>query len=419
MWGVGRRAGRIFALALAPWIVACAQGPLPDQPLPDLAALPEGYFYCSDDVACLGDDKLTEAQYGEALKRTFDRIEAARGDRSLVPNDTGALSWEESYILRSYLDAYAVTSDPAVMKRAASAVKKILSLRDDVTGAVDYRGISGPTWRTTGYSTKPIAFLVTDGQVASAIAEFARVVLATHALDDVLTDDGDPFRTFANTVLDRVDETVQAHEAEWDATAKLYRIPSDATFFENAGRSVPLNWEAAMARAMNALYRVRGGADRKARLEAMAAHFKAQWVHKTDGTIYWTYWSDGTRTIEDISHAHLNATWMLEGWQAGVGFSYSDVVTVAASFARNVIKSDQSFSFLLDGNGDRTSVTVAVLWLPLAAFDSRIYQACWSFFRAAAANPDNGNIAFNGNSITELLGAAHLWKYRTSLLGSL
>jgi hypothetical protein len=395
---------------------------MPDQPLEDLAALPEGYFYCVDDAACLGEDRLSEAEYTDALPQTFDRIDRAlhphRLGRSQMSNDTGALSSEQSYILRAYFDVFAATGNVEIMKRAARHVKNVLERLDDVTGATDYRGVSGPTWRTTGFSSAPMAFLVTDGQIASSIAEFARIVLATPSLQDELTDEGLTLRDFANTVLDRVEETIAHYESTWDVKEKLYRVPADAAFLSFAGRSVPLNWEAAMARAMTSVYRARGGAALKRRLEDMAAHFKSNWVRKTDNTVYWTYWADTSRTIEDISHAHLNVNWMLEAWQGGILFSYSEVVTVSVSFARNVIKRDRTFSYFLDGTGTREPVTTAVLWLPLSIFDSRIYQASWSFSRAAAADPTKTSIAFNGSRITELLGGAHLLRYRADLLGS-
>lgn len=423
MWDVKTGVMRATALALAALTVGCAEGPRPDQPLEDLGKLPEGYFYCNDDIACVGGESLSEAEYEQSLKTNFDRIDVAldagRLGRSLRNNDNGSLSWEESYILRSYFDMYVATEDVEYIKNAARHVKNILAMRDDVTGVSDYRGVPGPTWRTTGFSTQPMAFLVTDGQIASSIAEFARVVLATSALGSVQTDDGVELRVFANTVLDRVQETITHYDADWDATANLYRVPSDATFFQNAGRAVPLNWEAAMARAMTAVYRARGGAALKTRLEAMAAHFKAQWVRRDDGTIYWGYWADQDDPIEDISHAHLNATWMYEAWVGGILFSYSDLVSVAASFARNVIKTDRSFSYYLDGNGKRVPVMTAALWLPLAVFDSRLYQACWSFYRAAAANPGDTSLAFNGTRITELRGIGSLMRYRAGLLGTL
>jgi hypothetical protein len=44
---------------------------------------------------------------------------------------------------------------------------------------------------------------------------------------------------------------------------------------------------------------------------------------------------------------------MLEAWQGGILFSYSEVVTVSVSFARNVIKRDRTFSYFLDGTGTR------------------------------------------------------------------
>jgi hypothetical protein len=394
---------------------------MPDQPIGDLSVYPEGYFVCSSDSACIGDDRLSDSEYTEALKARFDRMDRAfhpeRLGQSSSDNSSGALSWSQSYILRAYLEYFEATGDAEVMERAGVHVRNMLAMRDDVRGVRDFRGNSGPHWTTSRYSLEPMPFLVTDGMIVSSMAEFARRVLANPALASRESQDGRTLGTFANSVLDRVVETLDAYDRDWDNSAGAYRAPVDATFLSYAGRTVPFNWEAAMARAMVALHRVRPSQKWATRMESMARRFRGRWQRRSDDTVYWTYWGDTSDTVEDISHAHLNATWMHESWQAGILFTYSDLVRVASSFARNAIKPQQNYSFFLDGTGNRVPVTTGALWLPLATFDSRIFNAPWSFLRAAVERASDTRIAFNGTSPAEMLAVAQMLQYRMQVLG--
>jgi hypothetical protein len=410
------RAIGVFWLSLS--LAACAEVRSPDQPWVS-GNFPEGYFVCRD--ASCDVDQFSETEYRNALLERFDAIDLAIDSQRLGysqrNNRQGVLSWGQSYVFRSYFAYYAATGDVATMLRAARHVENVLAQRDDVTGFQDWAGRSRATWATTTSSSRPMAFVVTDGAIVAALAEFARLVLRDARLVDVPLPSGERLGVFAERVLDKVEETIAVHESEWDSVVGAYRIDSQATFHEHAGLVVPYNWEGAIGRALLAVWRVRPRPQYRSRILALAQRFRASWTRTGDTTITWRYWSELERT-EDTLHAHLNVLWMNECWQADIAFTYSDLLAFARTFSRRIIRpNDRSFSYYVNGLGDNIPVTSALLWMPLATFDSRLYHSVWSFFRAATAAPTNSTSAFNGTSVLELLGLAQMLEYRERVLG--
>ena len=79
--------------------------------------------------------------WAEARYRRGQRTRSATRDA-----DTGALAWGESRALQSYLTMYQATNDLDYLDRLVGHSQRVLGVRDDRIGRVDYLGRSQPAW---------------------------------------------------------------------------------------------------------------------------------------------------------------------------------------------------------------------------------------------------------------------------------
>ncbi|NEE04640.1 hypothetical protein [Phytoactinopolyspora halotolerans] len=81
----------------------------------------------------------------------FDAFDAAYQSGGQGPdnnNEAGALAWQQSYALRSFVMMYLAHGDTSYLDRLIDNVDIMLTHRDSERGVTDYRGLSLPAWRT-------------------------------------------------------------------------------------------------------------------------------------------------------------------------------------------------------------------------------------------------------------------------------
>jgi hypothetical protein len=81
----------------------------------------------------------------------FDRyvaMEAAIGDDFAGSHDSAVLGWDESYVLNSYLDVYALTRDTGWLDRLVAQVDQVIANADDaVEWVVVFGAVAWPADR--------------------------------------------------------------------------------------------------------------------------------------------------------------------------------------------------------------------------------------------------------------------------------
>ncbi|WP_052667008.1 hypothetical protein [Nitriliruptor alkaliphilus] len=78
----------------------------------------------------------------------FDAAYQSGGQGPDNNNEAGALAWQQSYALRSFVVMYLAHGDTSYLDRLISNVDIMLTHRDSERGVTDHRGLSLPAWRT-------------------------------------------------------------------------------------------------------------------------------------------------------------------------------------------------------------------------------------------------------------------------------
>lgn len=139
----------------------------------------------SAQVSTLVTDSAGLVAHFDALDTLGGRWYAAEDNRS------GAIAWQESFVLMSYLEMYSATEDARYLDLFVAHGRAVLAARDEARGVTDYAGRSGPVWRSGGrYNWAMLTLAGADGK------DFGLVVAMRPGLNDqtVLTITADPSR---------------------------------------------------------------------------------------------------------------------------------------------------------------------------------------------------------------------------------
>lgn len=153
------------------------------------------------------------------------------------------------------------------------------------------------------------------------------------------------------------------------------------------------------------LFKLTGNPAYRDHAERMARLFKRR-LDLRDGDLYvWHYWYEpvtttgwtretspsdnvpefaATARIEDVSHGTLDVQLALSAAAAGIEFDAADLRRFVNTFLANVVDKDGTgFNSLVSGAGGPNPTRVFG-WLPLAAVDRRVYDACRRVYEARA-----------------------------------
>lgn len=87
-----------------------------------------------------------------AFESAVTAFEASDGAAELT-NENGRLAWGQSYVLLGLMRVYETTKTPEYLDTVVQIATRILSQTDRNRGVTDYRGRSGPVWRSAGKYT--------------------------------------------------------------------------------------------------------------------------------------------------------------------------------------------------------------------------------------------------------------------------
>ncbi|WP_205856100.1 hypothetical protein [Phytoactinopolyspora endophytica] len=94
---------------------------------------------------------LASTSFDYTTPEAFHAFDAAYQSGGQSPdnnNEAGALAWQQSYALRSFVMMYLAYGDTSYLDRLIDNVDIMLTHRDSERGVTDYRGLSLPAWRT-------------------------------------------------------------------------------------------------------------------------------------------------------------------------------------------------------------------------------------------------------------------------------
>lgn len=312
-----------------------------------------------------------------AFEDAYDNVNSGDWYRG-QDNESAVLAWGESYVMMSLAAMFRATGSPQYLDRLAMHADSTLAQRDDHRGVTDYRGVSGPCWRNTGYQTNGEAYCyaVHSGMIASPMVEFALLV-RQGGLDAERAYDGVTFGQKAEDYIEAAEQTAAGHDDEWN-DAGYYIFRADATFLTNAGKDLPLNQSNAMGRLLLLLHDATSKAAYLDKATKLAQRLKSQMTVGANGEYLWNYWGGAYASPgEDISHAALNVEFATLAADRGVVFTSADIDRLTHTFLGDVYLDDGTFSDFVgggttNGSGYRPQ---AARWLPLSAKRTSIYAA--------------------------------------------
>lgn len=364
-----------------------------------------------------------------SLVRRLDQLDRASNGGDWYKNynnETATLAWGESYVMMAYLAAYESTGSLYYLRKMADHADHVLLSRDDVRGVSDYRGASGACWRNLHYQTNdvPYCYAVHSGMITFPMARFAAMVLDDPALHGILALDSTTFLDKANYYVERVAETIDAHDWEWrngpGSGEGYYRFPDDAPPPIYQGRNQPSNQQNALGRTLVAMHHCTGDPAYLDKAERLATLFVRSVDYQGDAFV-WDYWNflgdygyDGPG--EDISHAGINVDFCVRAFEEGAVVDAGDLDALVATFTDLVTAGDGEVYRNVDGTGD-----IGVpgyeeqvgRWLNLSFRD----EVSAMYFTIQGVNEDIFDLsAMSGSQFTGVANLA-LWESSMSLRG--
>lgn len=84
-----------------------------------------------------------------SLVALFDQVDARGGNWYRgEDNEVGRLAWGESYVLLAYMEMYDATGETRYLDAFLTHAEDVLAKTDEALGVTDWRGRSGPVWRS-------------------------------------------------------------------------------------------------------------------------------------------------------------------------------------------------------------------------------------------------------------------------------
>lgn len=314
----------------------------------------------------------------------FNRFDASLNNGAgycYYDNLNGSLAWGESYIMASYLAMYRGTGDIEYLRKFIWHAENVLSRRDDKIGYYDYRGISGPTWLSTVFTNGyKYAFVVHSGMITYPLADFAQMIKRDSTFWRYKSYSNKAFIDVADEFMQRVSETIEAHNSQWDDNVGAYRFNNDALFYEHHGKILPFNQQNAMGRTLLLMYMATNKDIYLYKTIKLAKYFRNQLALIGNNSYIWTYWTPNSN-IEDISHGAIDVDFAYLCYENGIMFNNTDMEHFVSTFKNNIYKAPFVLSERVDGTGeDNKYLYQSGRWLEISRFDRDIYKIISDIF---------------------------------------
>ncbi|MGQ9651575.1 MAG: hypothetical protein ACUVXJ_15820 [Phycisphaerae bacterium] len=299
------------------------------------------------------------------LIRTFDEQAHAILQTSTTrpaSNAAGEIAWGDSYVMSALIEMLAATGEERYAEMFVRLADHILKARDDQHNRRDeYRGTVNPAWGSSAYSDgRWHVWAVHTGMICEPLARFAGVVRKNAKLNK-------EYATKANEYLAAAQQAVAVHEADYRPgpgkdEAHLYGAVHQL--------HLPLNMQNALARAWIYIDDATGRPDHREHIERLARFFKNRVRVEPDGALAWEYRPplDGLGTrFEDVSHAAINADFLVLCYERGMVFNKQDIGGLEKTLLSRVIRPDGSVADHIGGQSGLNRHKAQVMrWARLA-----------------------------------------------------
>jgi hypothetical protein len=311
----------------------------------------------------------------------FDEVIVPQVEQSLAnprTNDQGGIAWGTSYQLAALAEMLDATRDPKYADLFVKLAQQVADARDDRHERRDViRDKILPAWGSTKYSGgKHYVWAVHTGMIAEPLAQFAAVVRGDKKLSAKYRQAADEFLVVAERAIAAHDD--QYREGPGPDEGYLYGLWLK--------HHLPLNQQNAPARAWIRIDDATGKHAHRERVQRLAHFFKNRLRTTEDGAYVWDYSPplDGPGTgFEDISHAAINADFMVLCYEHGIVFTHEDLARLEKTLLTKVIVSDDTIADNVGNTAGTNSFAAQVLrWGRLAKHSPAVCQRLVALYRA-------------------------------------
>lgn len=279
-------------------------------------------------------------------------------------NAAGGIAWGDSYVMSALVEMLAATGDERYAEMFVRLADHVLKARDDQHDRRDeYRGTVKPAWGSSKYSDgRWHVWAVHTGMICEPLARFAAVVRKNPRLNR-------GYAAKANEYLAAAQQAVAVHEPDYrPGPAK-----DEAHLYGAVHRThLPLNMQNALARAWIYIDDATGKPDHRELIERLARFFKNRLRVEPDGALAWEYRPplDGSGTkFEDVSHAAINADFIVLCYERGIVFDKRDIDGLEKTLLTRVIRPDGSVADHIGGQSGVNAHKAQVMrWARLAIY---------------------------------------------------
>ncbi|MGI6685257.1 MAG: Ig-like domain-containing protein [Bacillota bacterium] len=276
-------------------------------------------------------------------------------------NENGALAWDESYVMRGYLEMYQATKDTKYLDKFIVHGDSVLKQRDSVRGVKDYRGLSLPAWRGgpryTGNGTYKI-FDVHTAMIAYPFAQFATIVNHNSGLSS--------YKSYADKYLKAAKDAAAVHDAEWIETATEMYL------------NRPFNMIFSFGSLYLEIYQASGEAVYKNKAVKIANHFRNNLtVDSSINGYLWKYMRTRDYGYEDLSHGAMDIDFAYLAYKNSINFNATDMQRFGNTVQKKLIKADGNIANRVDGSGTSSNQNFIGLWLNLHSWAPSLFDASW------------------------------------------
>ncbi|MGE0172182.1 MAG: hypothetical protein AB7T49_05330 [Oligoflexales bacterium] len=350
----------------------------------------------------------------EQVVASFDEV-LSRTDLSNYTADVASVPWGASYFLKAFAYMYQATNDVKYLKMLGSMSLDVLNLRADKSvkevpeGSLNTDGSVKKLW-FTNYSGSESGFAVTTGMATYPMAVFVNIVYKTPNLQNITLDSGKTLIAVARELDKAIEESIAAHEVEWDETNGVYKFNDTGASYP--GMILPANQYLALARTLLIVGKTKDNASYLNRVHRMAERFKSTLkLDETANAYSWAYWPEWGPRDEDFSHGAIDidfvSSYMEYGQQT---FNQEELGRLANTFSEKIVKGPDTFAESVSGDGVAKTPESASMYMGLSMVDPEVHKIIQGYFQNLIenANPESAR----ANSPLVLIGLASTMKYR-------
>lgn len=319
------------------------------------------------------------------LIERFDReflpqIEQALGQP--MTNAEGGIAWGKSYMLSALVEMFEATRDSRYADAFVKLGRAVVDARDDKHNRKDEvrnRIVKG--WGSVKYSdNRHFVWAVHTGMIIEPMARFAAIVLKDPSWPS-------RYRSDALFFLQTAIESDAEHEDQFRPGPGLDEAHLYGLFLN---KHLPLNQQNTLARAWLWLADGTGDAKYLDRTRRLATFFKNRIRTESDGAYTWEYWPplEGAGVkFEDVSHAAINADFLVRCAERGLVFGVADRVRLEKTLLTRVLVGADGVANTLAGGEASDRYRYAPFgWARLARHSVTVRDRLMDFTRKAAAD---------------------------------